>query len=256
MRLFVFFIAYGMFAQNAPPSASELLTLAIASHKAQNERGWKYTFREDHEDVQMDKDGKAGATSKKTYEHIMLEGSDYQKLVLVDGKPLDAKAQKKVDEDLEKARNERRKHGLLTLRRSVSLGDLELYERLFDNRVTREETVLGRKTWRMESELKTGYKPANKQEEEALASRRVTWFDEQDGFDIQTRNVFVRASNAWQPGSTIELQYAKVGEEWLPSLAIIHADLKMMAIVHGRVYTTERYYDYKRFVVDSTVKPE
>lgn len=36
----------------------------------------------------------------------MLEGENYTKLILIDGKPLDAKTQKKVAADLEKTRAE------------------------------------------------------------------------------------------------------------------------------------------------------
>ncbi len=102
----------------------------------------------------------------------MLEGSEYRKLILKDGKPLDAKTQKRVDADLDKARAERRRNSFT--HHEVSLGDLDLLGRIFDNKVTGEETVLGRRAWRMESEPKSGYKPANKAEEAALAARAST----------------------------------------------------------------------------------
>ncbi len=88
-------------AQSAP-SPEELIRRANAAGKAQFERGWKYTFREDHTQSQIDKHGQPGAPSTDTYDHIMLEGSEYRKLILRDGKPLDARTQKKVDQDIEK----------------------------------------------------------------------------------------------------------------------------------------------------------
>ena len=60
----------------AVPSPEELIRRANAAEKAQDERGWKYTFREDHTQSQIDKNGEAGPPSTDTYEHIMLEGSD------------------------------------------------------------------------------------------------------------------------------------------------------------------------------------
>ena len=86
-----------LMAQSAP-SPEELIRRANAVGKAQFERGWKYTFREDHTQSQIDKNGKVGPPSTDTYEHIMLEGSEYRKLTLKDGKALDAKTRKKVDE--------------------------------------------------------------------------------------------------------------------------------------------------------------
>src|SRR6185437_13269696 len=85
-------------AQTVMPSPSELIAKAIAAEKAQQSRGNKYTSREEQTTWQLDKNGKRGKPSTETYDHIMLEGSDYKKLVLVDGKPLAAKKQKQVDD--------------------------------------------------------------------------------------------------------------------------------------------------------------
>jgi hypothetical protein len=243
-------------AQSAPPTSAELITRAIAAQNAQSARGWKYTYREDHEEQQLDKNGKpSGPPSTKSYDHIMLEGENYSKLILIDGKPLDAKAQKKVDEDLEKTRAERRTKSYLRFHSNVSLGGPEALGRLFDNRVTGEETVLGRKTWRMESLPKPGYKPANKEEAEVMGARHVSWFDEDDGFNIKETTIFVRATNSFQPGSTIDFALIKVGEDWLQGDSVMRAELKFPGI-HGRVESHGRYSDYKRFSVDSTLTPQ
>ncbi len=83
------------------PDPSALIHKAIAASKDQNERKEKFTFREDEE--------KKGE-KKRTYDNIMLEGSNYRKLILIDDRSLDAKTAKKVDEDLEKTRQERKRH--------------------------------------------------------------------------------------------------------------------------------------------------
>jgi hypothetical protein len=245
--------ACGLFAQSMP-SPADLISRAIAAQKSESARGWKYTWREDHEEQPLDKNGKPdGPPSSKTYDHIMLEGETYSKLILIDGKPLDSKTQKKVDADLENTRAERRKRNPLSFHRSVSVGGLNLLPRLFDNKVTGEETISGRKTWRMESEPKPGYKPASKEEEEVMSSRRMSWFDEEDGFPVKETTIFIRATNSFQPGSTIDLNYIKIGEDWLLSDATMRADMKMMPGIRGRVDSHQRYSDYKRFTVDSTL---
>jgi hypothetical protein len=244
-------------AQSVPPSPADLIARAIAAQTSQSARGWKYTYREDHEQQQLGKNGKpSGPPSTKTYDHIMLEGETYSRLILIDGKPLDAKTQKQVDAELEKTRTERRGNHHLSLHRTISLGGLDLLTRLFDNKVTGEETISGRRTWRMVSEPKSGYRPANKEEEEVMSSRRVNWFDQEDGFQIKETTIFVRATNSFQPGSTIDLDYIKIGEDWLLADAIMHADMKMMPAIHGRVDSHQRYSEYKRFSVDSTQMPQ
>lgn len=54
----------------------------------------------------------------------MLEGDTYRKLVLLDGKPLDAKTEKKVQADLAKTREERKKQQKKSslLRKQMSVG--------------------------------------------------------------------------------------------------------------------------------------
>jgi hypothetical protein len=237
----------------SPPAAADLIARAVAAQTSQSARGSKYTFREDHNEQPLDKNGRpSGPPSSKTYDHIMLEGENYSKLILIDGKPLDAKTQKKVDEDLEKTRIERR-NGVLT--RNVSLGGPEALGRLFDNRVTGEETVLGRKTWRMESEPKSGYKPASKEDAEVIGARHVSWFDEEDGFTVKETIIFVRATNSFQPGSSLDFNFIKVDEDWLLGDSVMRAELKMAGI-HGRVESHQRYSEYKRFSVDSTLTPQ
>jgi hypothetical protein len=76
-----FLLPCALMAQTAP-SPAELIRRADAAEKAQDERGWKYTFREDHTELQIDKAGNAtGPPATDTYEHIMLEGAEYRKLV-------------------------------------------------------------------------------------------------------------------------------------------------------------------------------
>lgn len=254
--IFVLSLSCALRAQESAvfPTPDSLITRAIAVAKAQAERNWQYTYREDHTQSQLDKQGKAGPPEIRTYDHIMLEGSEYKKLILIDGKPLDPKTQKKVDADLEKTRAARRRSLLPSLHRSVSLGSLDMLPRLFDNEVTGREIVNGRAAWKIASTPKPDLKPANKQEEEALASRRTSWFDEQDGYRFRERIEFQRAANGFQPGTVIDLQFARVGEVWLPSDAIIRASMKF-TLVRGRFDSHQHYYDYKRFQTDSTFTP-
>ncbi len=255
MTVISFLLPCALMAQIAPP-ASEIIQKAIAAGKLEHEKNWKYTFREDHEQVQIDKNGKPTPTETKTYEHIMLEGEEYKKLVLINGRPLDAKTQKKVDEDLDKTRTERRKRGPFHVTRTVELGDLEQLERIFDNTVTGEETVLGRKTWRVESEPKAGYKAADKREQELIAARHTSWFDQADGTRIKWLDLFVRATNGFGAGTIFDWELTRVGDAWLLDNVGIKADMTIVLGIHARLQSRQRMYDYKRFTVDSTLTPQ
>ena len=243
-------------AQSNLPAAADLIRRADAADKSQNQRNEKYTYREDHTQSDVDKNGNLSPRETRTYEHIMLEGEEYKKLVLIDDKPLDAKTQKRVDEDLEKTRAERRKRGLFHIERTVALSDLEQLGRLFDNKVAGEETVLGRRTWRVDSEPKPGYKPANQNEQEVLAARHTSWFDQQEGMRIKWHDEFIRAAKGFQPGTTVDFELTRIGDSWLTDNIAFRGKEAIVLGIKAPFNSLQRYYDYKRFTVDSTLTPQ
>jgi hypothetical protein len=240
-------------AQDAPPSAESLIRGAIAFQKAQDAKGWKFTYREDEEKLPVDKNGKPLTPSHRTYDNIMLEGDFYRKLILIEGKPPDAKLQKKIDAEVEHERAARHAHPTQTGRHTVRIGDLEQIARICDSKVTGEEAVSGRTAWRVESLPKADYKPAGKDEEKFLSARRVTWFDKQEGVATKFLEVFLRPTAGFLPGSEIEHELGKHGDAWLWDRMTLRYDVKMMAVVHGRGETHYRYYDYKKFDVESKI---
>jgi hypothetical protein len=240
-------------AQDAAPSAETLLRNAIAAEKAQAGKGWRFTFREEEDQLPVDKNGTPQPESHSTYDNIMLEGDLYRKLILIDGKPPDRKLQKKIDAEIEKERAARRAHPAQTGRHTVMVGDLDHIARLCDSKVTGQEQVSGRMAWRIESLPKAGYKPLDKDEEKFLSARRVTWIDKEEGVAIKYLEVFIRPAAGLQPGSEIEREFGKHGEAWLPDRLILRYDLKLYAVVRGRGESRYRYYDYKKFDVESKI---
>src|SRR5262245_49298292 len=84
---------------SAPPDVHEVIRGAVTLQKAQDNKNWKFTWRQDYEQIDIDKNGKVFGKNLFTSEVIMLEGSNYTKLVSINGKPLDEKMQKKVDQE-------------------------------------------------------------------------------------------------------------------------------------------------------------
>lgn len=214
------------FGQDAP-TAEALLQRAIDAGKAQAARGVKYTFREDEDRFPAGKNGKPLAEEHRTFDNIMLEGDNYRKLLLVDGKPPDPKLQKKIDAELERARAERRTHPQIH-RHEVRLSGPEQIARMYDARVTGEEIVSGRKTWRIDAMPKPGYRPANEEERRALALHRTVWIDQEEGVAIKFLNVFLRDEQGFQTGSEIETSLAKHDDDWLADTLVLRYKLSSM----------------------------
>jgi hypothetical protein len=239
--------------RDAAPSADTLLRQAIAAEKSQAEKGWKFTFREDEDKLPLDKNGKPLPASHRTFDNIMLEGDLYRKLILIDGEPPEPKLQQKIDGEVERERAARRAHPSGTGRHEVRAGDLDHIARLCESKVTGEEMVSGRMAWRVESIPRTGYKTAGKEEEKFLSARRVTWFDRDEGVAIKYLEVFLRPTAGFQPGSEVEREFGKHGDAWLLDRLILRYDVKLYAVARGRGETRCRFYDYKKFEVDSKI---
>ena len=103
IRLFSLWLVFAAvsFPQETP-TAQRLIERAVEIHKA--EANVKFTWREEQEQVHSDGKGGWQPVFKRSFDVIMLQGDTYKKLVLLDGKPLNAKTQKKVDADLAKTR--------------------------------------------------------------------------------------------------------------------------------------------------------
>lgn len=242
------------FPQEAP-TAQRLIERAVEIQKAAS--NVKFTWREEQEQVHSDGKGGWKPVFKKTFDVIMLEGDTYRKLVLLDGKSLDAKTEKKVQADLAKTREERKKQQKSSLlRKRMSVGDTEQLLKLFDNKLLGEEVVEGRATWKVESEPKVGMTAVTPAEKSAMSSRRTTWFDKEAGVPVKRIDLTIRANNSFQPGTEVEMTFAPVRDQWLITSLVARFDVKFAAVIRVRGEDRHRMLDYKRFEVETTLTPE
>ncbi len=236
-------------AQDVAPTAESLLRKAIEFQKSQEANGWKYTFREDEDKLPRDAKGQLGHATHRTYDNIMLEGDNYRKLVLIDGKPPDPKLQKKIDAEMEKERAARKAHPKIG-RHEVRIGGLEQILKMCNSRVTGSETVGGRKAWRIESLPKPDYQPANEEEKRVLALRRIVWVDDSEGALLKTLDVFIQPAVDLLPGTEFETTYTKIGDAWLCDGFVF----RYLAFGgHRRGESRSRFYDFKKFEVESKI---
>lgn len=238
----------------ANPTPEEIFQRAIRESETRKEK--KFSYREDLEQFSIAKDGTRKRTQIETFDVIMLEGENYRKLILLDGKPLNPKRQKQVEEDLEQTRQQRRRSSLRTIRRTVRVGSLSDIQRLFDCAAATEESIGERKAWRLACEPKPDYKAKTDEEQKLLNTRRVLWFDQQDGVELQTSTTYTKATNGFQPGTEIESRYMNLNGAWVIEALTIRYELKAMAVVRAKGEARHRFYDYKVFQAESALVPE
>jgi hypothetical protein len=106
----------------------------------------------------------------------------------------------------------------------------------------------------VESIPRPDYKPTDKEEEKFLNARRVTWFDGQEGAAVKFLEVFVRPTAGVLPGSEVERVFGKHGDAWLTDSWDMRFNSKLYGVLRGKAVVHVRFYDYKRFDVESKIR--
>jgi hypothetical protein len=79
------------------------------ANKQNDERANQYTYIEETDNFEYDKQGHAKKTGSETHDVIFVEGESYKRLVARDGKPLPPKEEAKEEKKLQQTAEERRK---------------------------------------------------------------------------------------------------------------------------------------------------
>jgi hypothetical protein len=79
------------------------------ANKQNDERANQYTYIEETDNFEYDKQGHAKKTGSETHDVIFGEGESYKRLVARDGKPLPPKEEAKEEKKLQQTAEERRK---------------------------------------------------------------------------------------------------------------------------------------------------
>ena len=128
-------------AQERLPTATELVERVIAWSATQHAEARRYTFRRDAEVEQLDGDGRVEERQRRTYEVVLLDGDNFDRLVSVDGRPPNAEEQeeeRRREREFRERRAERARKG-----EDGPFFDKELADR-FTFEVVGRETIAGR----------------------------------------------------------------------------------------------------------------
>jgi hypothetical protein len=259
-------------AQDSVPSGPALQALLVRMQSNMARNGVlaeQYTSVEEWHNQNWDKSGKKTDDESAKYENVFVEGLPYQHKVEEDGKPLTGKAAAKEQQRYDKAVEER-KHMTLNQKRSFFHSNvnfslpLNYLASLFDNRVTGEAEIDGRKTFVVESTPKPGAKPANAAEKSALNFGETTWIDEEADMPVRVVAVVLKNTKIMQKGMSLRLDWEllppRTGDPdpqpvWVQQDSIGKGWAKIF-VFNRRVLTEETWSDYKKFQVDVRLLPD
>lgn len=209
----------------------ELVQKSVAA----TDRNWKeapnyiYTVRE--VDEKLNGDGEVKSRSVHTWEVMVLDGSEYKKLLAHNGKPLTPK-QKAAEEKKFQAEKWRREHQSAAERqkriakyqkaRAQDHAMLREMIRAFEFHLVGEEKVDGRQTYVLDAEPKPGYQPTSRETRVLTGMKGKLWIDKQTNQWVKVEAEVIHPVSFYAvasvgPGTKFVLEQTPVDDGvWLP----------------------------------------
>jgi hypothetical protein len=255
MRPFLLLLVLPLWAAD---DANAILRRYLEADAQNDKKAEQYTYVQDNAWFVPDKNGELHRNRSETLEVIFIEGLTYRKLVARNGGPLDAKEKAKVDKEMRETAEQRRKHPapvaggrISNGHSSVDFGSEEELLTLFDNRVTGEEEIGGRKAWVIESTPRKDRPPANRHEKDVMSFGKKFWIDKAENVELRAVYTVVGDHIFLQPGSTTTIESQKINQDvWQPALVVVDTCNKMAKVVQAEEI---RFSNFKKFDVQSTI---
>lgn len=250
------FAAHSSYAQSLD-EANSLLKAATEKYKPNEAGKARFTYREVRHQTNYKPNGKKTFDGTSLYETIFLYDKEYQRLLEINGKPLEGKTLEAEQKRYEEAVN--RQNGLSLQQRAeqahgrfanVNINFHKLLT-LYDNRITRHEMIDGHECTVIESVPKSSAPDA--------PQRHVTiWIDEKNhevakvAFELLAdEEGLLKGSSGWFTMKTID----GVAVDTTNHIDYLIADKKHKEKEFARVVTDSSFSDYKRFTSSSLIVP-
>jgi hypothetical protein len=244
------FMAASTFAQ---PDVATIIKRSVEVGNAD----WEAAPQYDHFERDLQPDG-----STKTYKVMMILGSDYQRLVAVNGKPLTPQDQAAEQEKLEQAIAQRQSESEEQRARRVSRYEKErkrdhlLMEQLtvaFDFKLLGEQKLGPYDVYALRATPRPGYQPPNIETKVLTGMRGKLWIDKQTYQWVKVEAEVVHPVSIVgflaqvQPGTRFELEKMPVDNGiWLPKHFSMKARAKILFFFSHNTQDDETYFDYHK----------
>jgi hypothetical protein len=229
------------------------------------ERNWKeapkYVFTERDLEEKLDSSGDVKTRKVRTWEVMVLDGSNYNKLIAINDKPLSPEEQRAENEKLAHERY-RRQHESETERQKriakyqherqqdrVMMGEMA---RAFDYKLVGQETVQGHACWVLDATPKPGYVPVNRDARVLTGMKGKLWIDKQDVQWVKVSAEVVKPVSFYAvatvgPGTRFELEQKPVAAGiWLPAHFAVKVNSTVLAFFSHNSLDDETYSNYRR----------
>ncbi|HEY3741418.1 MAG TPA: hypothetical protein VGL53_16315, partial [Bryobacteraceae bacterium] len=255
----------GLYAWAADSDA--IVRKALSSEISRQQKLGNYTWEEKSIEKMFDQKGKLQSTHSKVFENLIIDGSEYRRMIEDDGSPLDdsraQKEQEKMDREIAKRHAEspeQRKERLdrQAKRRQESIRFREEVIEAFHFSIAGEEKMQGFDCWKIQAEPKPGYVAQSREGKLLLGKVRGTmWITKASSdlvkVDVETTQklTFGGFLASLSPGAHIDIEMMRVNDElWYPRT--IHVGLNARALLkHVNIEEELSYRNFRKFQAES-----
>lgn len=198
----------------------------------------------------------------KTYQITMMQGSPYQRLIAVNGKPLSPAQDADERKKQQQAETQRHAESQADRRKRIAsyerdrqrdnqmMGQLTV---AFDFTVVGEHKLRGFNVWVLKATPRPGYKPPNMETQVLPGMQGELWIDQHSyqWVKVTARVIHPVSIEGFlaqvEPGTQFELEKAPVGNGiWQPSHFAMRSEAKVLFLINRSSQADETYYDYER----------
>jgi hypothetical protein len=259
-------------ANPANLSQEQIRTLIqkVADNDLENDKKQRnYTYIRREEERKVDNHGEVQSTESRTSEVMMLAGSQVDRLVAKNDKPLSskdsAKEEERIQKIIEKQKNETEEQRNKRLRQQEK--DLEEgrqwvreISEAFNFRMVGAESIEGRDAYVVDAEPRPGFKPHLKYANYLPKFRFRVWLDktemqlvklDAEAIDNLSWGLFVARLHK---GAHILVEQTRVNDEvWLPKHEAVRLEARIALLKNFRLDEDTTYRDYKKFRTNSKI---
>ena len=197
----------------------------------------------------------------RTYEDIMLDGSQYQKLVAVNDRPLDTHQQAEQQQKFQRAASERRSESNSQRRHRIARyqadrkRETELITEMtkaFTFTMAGTGKLDGHDVYLLNAEPRKGYRPPNSEARVLTGMRGKLWVERNSLQWVKVEVEVVHPVSIGgflarvEPGTRFELEQVPVsGDIWLPSHFAVKSRSKVVFLFNHQTDEDDTYFDYR-----------
>ena len=268
-----FLLAGGLLAVLAAPaqthSAAEIIRLAFERDEKNDVIARQYTFQQRIEKRNLDRRGEIKSSKSWTHDVTLLDGSEYERLIAKNDRPLspkeEQKEQRKLDESIRKVQNETPKQRAKRLaerdkaKKEQRKWIAEIQD-AYNFRLRGEETAAGIETYVIDADPKPGYKPEFGKAKFLTKMKGTFWIGKTDYSWVRVEaETLDTISFGWVlfrlgKGSVVRFTQTKVNDEvWMRDSFRLRLSGRVALLQGIYLEISGAYSEFRKFSADANV---